>query len=872
MSNRRWHHRLLHVALLLAVGVTAANAQEQVTQALTQGLPGQWFVQLASPPTSDGTSAATIQQQQDSFRRAMAAAGIPYVENYAFQTLANGLSIGTPDITRVLKLPGVRGATPIEVMTYEPPQPSDSPEMAAALQTTGAAYVQGTLGYTGAGVNIAIIDSGIDYHHPDLGGCFGAGCKVAKGWDFVGDAFTGSNAQVPDPDPDDNCGGHGSHVAGIAAASSTWANGVTGVAPGATLFAYRVFGCTGTARTDTIASAMERAYLDGANVINMSLGSSRNWPFGLHSVMATKLAQKGVVTVASAGNDAGGGAYAAGSPGTGVDIIGVASFENDQVWLPYFTASPDDAKFGFGVASGGVGNPPTSGTYPLARTGTTATADDACAALPAGSLTGMVALIRRGTCGFNVKSINAQNAGAVGVVIYNNTTGRISASVAGPPAPTIPVMTITAADGAVLDARIAAGPTTMTLTSLLSIFTNAPNGGLIAGLLPTVTTNTGSTYGPSPTLDIKPDIGAPGGTIRSTYPVPLGSYAILSGTSMASPHVAGAVALLLQARPGLTPAEVRTILQNSAKPRFYATTSGSGAPTLEMVHRQGAGMLDIAQAVEAKVTVMPGKLSLGENESGAAQTRTITLKNDGLVPVTYTLGAEAGAGSTGTYFPANTQNLFTPVLTQPSTVAFSAPTVVVPAGGTATVNVSITPAAGLANKALFGGWITFTPDGGGPVYRVPYMGFKGDYQSIQTLTFPTSFLLIGHYNSTTGACTGQVAWSAAMAAQTFSFSATDQVCVRFHVDHPAARVQLNVRNAANTTLIGKAVEANYLGRNTNYNSVYLVSWGGVAVGALSSVTVPNGSYTLQFQALKANGSASNPAHVETYNFPIVVAR
>jgi minor extracellular serine protease Vpr len=871
MGNRKWQHSLLPIALLLAASVSAANAQEQVTQ----DLPGQWFVQLASPPTADGANAATIQQEQNNFRAAMAAAGIPFVENYAYQTLANGLSIGTLDIKRVLKLPGVRSATPIEVMTYEPPQLGDSPEMAAALQTTGAAYVQSTLGYTGAGVNIAIVDTGIDYHHPDLGGCFGPGCKVAKGWDFVGDAFTGSNAQVPDPDPDDHCAGHGSHVAGIAAGSSTWANGVTGVAPGATLFAYRVFGCTGTARTDTIAAAMERAYLDGANVINMSLGSSRNWPNGIHSVMATKLAQKGVVTVASAGNDAGGGAYAGGSPGAGVDIIGVASFENEQVWLPYFTASPDDAQIGFQVASGGAGNPSTSGTYPLARTGTTATADDACAALPAGSLTGMVALIRRGTCGFNVKANNARDAGAVGVVIYNNAAGRISASVAGPPAATIPVVTITAADGAVLDARIAAGATTLTLTDQLGTFTNAPNGGLIAGLLPSGTTassNTGSTYGPSPTLDIKPDIGAPGGTIRSTYPVPLGSYAVLSGTSMASPHVAGAVALLLQAKPGLTPGEVRTILQNSAKPRFYATATGSGAPDLEMVHRQGAGMLDIAQAVQAQVTVTPGKLSLGENESGGAQTRTLTLKNDGLVPVTYTLGAQAAVGSTGTYFAPNTQNLFTPVRTQPSTVTFSSPTVVVPAGGTATVNASVAPAAGLANKALYGGWITFTPDGGGAVYRVPYMGFKGDYQSIQTLTFPGSFLLIGHYNVGTGACTGQVAWSAAMAAQTFSFSATDQVCVRFHVDHPAARVQLNVRNAANTSLIGKAFEANYLGRNSNYNSVYLASWDGVAIGALTSLALPNGAYTLQLQALKANGSASNPAHLETYTFPIIVAR
>ena len=98
---------------------------------------------------------------------------------------------------------------------------------------TGVDVAQNTLGLSGRGVKVAVIDTGIDYHHPDLGGCFGRGCRVEKGFDFVGDAFNADPTSpaynptpVPDPDPDD-CNGHGTHVSGIIGANG----GLTGVAP-----------------------------------------------------------------------------------------------------------------------------------------------------------------------------------------------------------------------------------------------------------------------------------------------------------------------------------------------------------------------------------------------------------------------------------------------------------------------------------------------------------------------------------------------------------------------------------------------------------------------------------------------------------------
>ena len=139
----------------------------------------------------------------------------------------------------------------------------------------------------------------------------------------------------------------------------------------------------------------------------------------------------------------------------------------------------------------------------------------------------------------------------------------------------------------------------------------APTGGLISSF---------SSYGLSPDLSLKPDIGAPGGSIYSTYPLELGGYATLSGTSMASPHTAGAAALMLEAHPHTPSNGMRTILQNSADPKAWGGNPGLGF--LDNVHRQGAGMLDIDDAILATTKVEPGKLALGRASSALSPGRS----------------------------------------------------------------------------------------------------------------------------------------------------------------------------------------------------------------------------------------------------------
>ena len=209
-------------------------------------------------------------------------------------------------------------------------------------------------------------------------------------------------------------------MAGIVGANG---GGIKGVAPAVSFGAYRVFGCDGTSSSDVILAAMEKALEDGMQVVNQSLGASRQWPQYPTAQAASRLVNKGVVMVASIGNNGPGGSspdalFAAGAPGVGGKVIGVASYDNSQRAF-IVNGTP----YGYNTASGAP-LPPTSGSLPMARTGTPTTADDACVALPAGSLAGKAVLIRRGTCSFFIKASTAQNAGAAAVVLYNNARGR----------------------------------------------------------------------------------------------------------------------------------------------------------------------------------------------------------------------------------------------------------------------------------------------------------------------------------------------------------------------------------------------------------------------------------------------------------------
>jgi subtilisin family serine protease len=391
-------------------------------------------------------------------------------------------------------------------------------------------------------------------------------------------------------------------------------------------------------------------------------------------------------------------------------------------------------------------------------------------------------------------------------------------------------------EGALINGRLASGPVTMTWTDAQGNFPN-PTGGLISSF---------SSYGLSATLDLKPDLGAPGGLIRSTYPIEGGSYATLSGTSMASPHVAGAVALYLEAHPKTSPQQIRNILQNSADPKPWFGNPGLGY--LDNVHRQGAGMLDIDDAILATTFVTPGKLALGESQAGP-QTRMLTVKNTGMAAVTYDLSSVNALSTRGINAVAFT--------TSDAGVTFSAPSVTVPAGGSATVDVTVTPASA-PDKGLYGGYVVLTPQGGGQVHRVPFAGFVGDYQSIQVLA-PTSigFPLLGRLTSCSllrgNDCYAGSDFDIVAAGSTFTMAdAYTMPSLLVHFDLQAREMRAEIYSTSGKAW-HRAIDLDYLPRNSTATSFFVYPWAGTTFAGNKTYTVPDGTYMIKLSVLKPMG-------------------
>jgi minor extracellular serine protease Vpr len=892
---------------VLAAALFADAVQDQTLTPLTPApepdytarLEGTnlWFVELKSAPSVKGTGMAKLNAEKQAFRKAAADAEISYTERYAYNKLWNGFSIqvNSSRISSISRLPGVKAVYPVNVIQAPNPGDGPSPDLETALAMTGADIAQNSLGFNGTGVKVAVMDTGVDYDHADLGGdgvtrsnsSVFPTARVTHGFDLVGDSYNASfssPAYQPVPQPDafpDDCNGHGTHVSGIVGASGNFVTGgARGVAPGVTFGAYRVFGCDGSTTDDVMIAAMERVLDDGMNVLNMSIGDAfNNWPGSPTSVASDNLVDAGVVVVASIGNSGANGVWSAGAPGVGNKVIGVASYDNSHVKLLTFNVTPAGITAGYTNAAGAP-TAPTSGSLPMDKTGTPTTPNDACT--PIGDMTGKAVLIRRGTCGFYEKARRAQLAGASAVVLYNNVPGRINPTVA-PVAGildeqpvTIPVVAISDTEGVAINNAINGGAQTLNWTDDEASFANA-TGGLISSF---------SSYGLAADLGIKPDIGAPGGLIRSTWPLEAGGYATISGTSMASPHVAGAAALFLQAKGWTAPtplqaASVRGLLQNTAVPANWSGNPGLGF--LDFVHRQGAGMLKIDKAIQAPASVSPGKLVQGE--AGLPLTHTLTVTNNTGSTITYDMSHQAALSTVGSTFApgANTA--------QASPVTFSSPSVAVPANGTASVNVTIPrPNFGIANRVVYGGYIRFTPQGGGQMLRVPYGGFGADYQGITILTsggatppFPKLAQRVGWVSASNFTPTytfpaGPITYTMEQTMQ-FGRPFRDFPTVGIHFDHQARWLRITVLDAAGNpvvsgstsqTLDPLAVQVDLHPRNSTAGGFFAYDWDGRLVatkqnGKTISHTMPNGDYKFRVQVLKALGT--EPTDVETYTSP-----
>ncbi|QRV93651.1 pyrolysin [Ceratobasidium sp. AG-Ba] len=547
-------------------------------------------------------------------------------------------------------------------------------------QMTGVNRMHGN-GIFGKGITIGIIDTGIDYTHPALGGKFGPGNKVIGGYDFVGDAYTGKEGSVakPDNDPLDQCNGHGTHVAGIIGANPDNPYNVTGVAYQSSINAYRVFGCTGSVADDVLIASMNKAFDDGNDIITMSLGGPEGWSEGVTSVVASKIAEMGRVITIAAGNDGDYGSWYASGPATGINAISVGSVEN--VVAPSQNATDSTGR----QISYYAATPIANGTFPVYVVSTNASVpNDACNPLPDSTpdLSPYVVVIRRGGCAFTQKLGNAANKGGKLFLVSDNVDEDLFAAGFG----NYTAAMISKSDG---DYVINLAKNNGSLTFSHNPFDYPTSVG---GLMSTF-----STYGPSFDMYLKPALSAPGGNIISTWPVPLGSYKVESGTSMATPFMAGAAALYMQVK-GKTPQsakDLRAAFQNTAS---YIPNSKADNTLLESLSHAGAGLIQVYAACFSTSSMLPAELLLNDTANFAGS-QSVKITNKGTKAVTYTI-THVPAGTTKTI--DGIENILGPVphSNAPASVTINPSSVTIQPGQSANVALAFTPPTGLDAKTF----------------------------------------------------------------------------------------------------------------------------------------------------------------------------
>ena len=442
------------------------------------------------------------------------------------------------------------------------------------------------MGYDGEGIKVAVIDTGVDPWHPDL---------LTLG--SSGNIY-GKNFMDPGRTPVD-FNGHGTQVAGVIAANGS----IRGMAPGSTIYAYKVSHDGESVSSDLIVQAIKEAVADDADIINISLGVNRtNRQINMAINEAT---EAGVLVVVAAGND-GPSPGTIGSPGISPNAITVGATHNNLESSLVATLEVD-GEFFEAIPMADTKYPEGAVTSPLAYGGYGRSGD-----FEPGSLQGKIALVERGSDSagekvyFSDKESVTASAGARALLVYNNVEGvfhgdLVHEFVDENYAPRIPAVSISKEDGLDILERLDDGA-----TATLHIFRDPD------------TVPHFSSRGPVSPFYVKPDMVAPGVFVNSTSTD--GRYEYVSGTSFATPHVSGAAALLLQKHSLLEPHEIKSILVTTTD----QVSDGYGEKLPAEV--SGSGRLNATRAFEAQLVVSPTFLTFNVAPQSPEDTQTLSIK------------------------------------------------------------------------------------------------------------------------------------------------------------------------------------------------------------------------------------------------------
>ncbi|MGH3520781.1 MAG: S8 family serine peptidase, partial [Haloechinothrix sp.] len=572
-----------------------------------------------------------LEDRHDSVRRAAAVAiGRAVTAQLRYLHAYNGMAISLTEAeaSAVERLPGVASVSKEynrEVTTDAGPQWIGAPEIWSGGATGGRP------GSQGEGVVVGVIDTGVNHDHPSFAAVGGDGyrhsnprgqfyglCAPAGGAPFCNDKLIGVHDFTGSGPLDDN--GHGSHTAGTAAGNVLEATveaptteitrSVSGVAPHANLITYKGCLATGNCTSPSLVAAIDQAVADGVDVINYSIGGGPNDPWNDDDSLAFLAAREAGIFVAASAGNSGPGAETVGSPANSPWLLSVAASTHDRA----FVNSLRDL-------SGGDPTPPadlagksfTAGYGPAAIVDAADYGDELCGApFPPGTFDGEIVVCLRGVNPRVEKGSNVKLGGAGGMVLANDEASGDS-TVADPHE--LPAVHVGFTDGQALRAWLAQGEGHTGAIAGTSTDQSATNGDVLAAF---------SSRGPNQPVPgvIKPDVTAPGvdvlAAVHSTDPSASPEYGLLSGTSMSSPHAAGAAALVRAVRADWTPAEVQSALTSTTVTEVRKHDGVTQADPFDM----GGGRIDLTGAAQAGLVldVPPAEFTAADPEHGGDPT------------------------------------------------------------------------------------------------------------------------------------------------------------------------------------------------------------------------------------------------------------
>ena len=692
-----------------------------------------------------------LDAQLDLIKKVEALTGTKVINRTAY--LVNGFSIEMKRsmMDTVAKLDGVKAVHPVTTFRK-------NMDEAVNLTSVSEMWEAENGGYTGEGIVIAVVDSGVNYTHPDMQLDEGAAVKFTEAEMEEKIAELGYGAfytdKVPfgysyggksDNDVNNDYESHGLHVSGIAAANGE----IKGVAPNAQLFAMQVFTDQNTAYTDDIIRAVEDSVKLGADVINLSLGSGAGFYSDVEYLRrALSYAEENnVICCVAAGNDGVASSLygeatnewgvvdtsAVSSPASFPGALSVSSFDNIYVTVPVIDIYADGELVCEGhhaVNFAPYEYPSWDYIYDLpiidCDGGTAEEFDEITGADDFYDKTAdgeYIALITRDQTTFAEKIMNAYYGYASAVIIYNNeetdeVPSGIASSSAGDYMDYMPSMFVSGNLGAELKALAAEGA----LFSFEGFYEARSYLSKAPGM------SSFTSWGPTPTLDIKPEITAPGGSIMSTS---YGDgYEYMSGTSMATPYVSGASALVIEAVKKAVDSGELTLPDGMNLSEFVKRTMMNTADPLYdgdkifSVRRQGAGMVDPLGAANNRVIVTyNGEAAAALHEVGETTEFVLTLTNCGDEEAVYTLPSKAPVYTD--YTDPETSEYC--VVAADAEITFDRGEVRVPAGESVEVKATLTLGSKFEDGHFAEGYVVFDGEDAFETLVMPVLAFYGDW-------------------------------------------------------------------------------------------------------------------------------------------------